>query len=359
MMKNWRGMTVLALLGLCALSVSGAEATLDGRLDKIKTLTRSARERKMLALKSAQEAYAALDRAEYDTAVASHKKVKPLEAEAAELEKKATVIIEEIVTGILPELNSDKFAVREQALAMLPKLGRLAAPILKRVAEKSMEAQSRLMNAAKLLEENEEDDAGRLHQWASGAAASSEFGPQDWSATQATGKPNTLIAGDNKTAWASLDADGIPERLQLSYDKPVHLTAVRVHETYNPGAVSKVEAYDVDGKWHTVWEGKDATPAPIGWFKAVIDPPAWSTRLIKITIDNAAVAGWNEIDAVELIGVPAVENNPGKNPIVDPVVERNPAMNRPTAVPHGCGKVGGDIPLHRAPNTEIGVKDDF
>ncbi|MBI4563430.1 MAG: esterase family protein [Planctomycetes bacterium] len=35
------------------------------------------------------------------------------------------------------------------------------------------------------------------------------------------------------------------------------------------------------------------------------DPPAFATRVIRVTLDTESVEGWNEIDAVQLIGEPA------------------------------------------------------
>ncbi|HYF51284.1 MAG TPA: hypothetical protein VEJ63_17855, partial [Planctomycetota bacterium] len=82
-------------------------------------------------------------------------------------------------------------------------------------------------------------------------------------------------------------------------------------ENLSPGAVSKIEAKDAAGTWHNIWEGKDTTAAPAGWLEAKIDAAkATATKVIKITLDSARVAGWNEIDAVELIGEPELDVAP-------------------------------------------------
>ena len=157
-----------------------------------------------------------------------------------------------------------------------------------------------------------------LRQWATGAQASSEYGNSDWSAAQATGAPNTEAAGDCVTAWASTETDGGDEWLELTYDRPVNPTAVRIRETFNPGAVTKVEAQDGGGTWHTVWAGKDGTKDCPGWLTVTLEVPEWTTRKIKLTLDSAAVPGWNEIDAVELIGeadeLPEASKPPEKSP---------------------------------------------
>ncbi len=49
---------------------------------------------------------------------------------------------------------------------------------------------------------------GSFEQWASAAVASSQYGVDDWSASQAAGPPNSLVYGDQKTAWAAATKDG-------------------------------------------------------------------------------------------------------------------------------------------------------
>src|SRR5438552_2365475 len=54
-----------------------------------------------------------------------------------------------------------------------------------------------------------------------------------WGPEQATGAPDTPLAGDYTTAWASATPDGQDEWLELEYAKPVLAEAVLIHETYN------------------------------------------------------------------------------------------------------------------------------
>ena len=183
-------------------------------------------------------------------------------------------------------------------------LGPAAIPILEKLLPgPSAEVRYRLGDAIAKLKRMEIDGEGRLHQWAASAQASSEYTNADWSATQATGKPDTLAAGDARTAWASLKEDGGDEWLELGYENAVRPTQVRVHETFNPGAVVRVEARDEAGTWQPLWEGKSRTTETIRWFTIDI-APRFATRSIRITLDSAGVPGWNEIDAVELVGDP-------------------------------------------------------
>lgn len=147
---------------------------------------------------------------------------------------------------------------------------------------------------------------GSIEQWASAAEASSEYTDDSWSAKQATGAPDTLEAGDEITAWAALNADVQEETLVLTFDVAVIPTGIEIYETYNPGAVVKVEVLDLNtDEWIVVWEGVADT---VGEEIAVFSPPLstveFATNQVRLTIDEPSVPGWNEIDAVRLIGIP-------------------------------------------------------
>ena len=127
-------------------------------------------------------------------------------------------------------------------------------------------------------------------------------GPKrSWSAEQAAGPPNTPVAGDQQTAWASASQDGRKEWLLLTYEEPVKAAAVHVHETYNPGALTKVTVFD-DDEEVTVWEGKDPTEKSksMGVSKIPIEMD-FAVNRVKLYFDSPNVRGWNEIDAVGLM----------------------------------------------------------
>jgi hypothetical protein len=127
-------------------------------------------------------------------------------------------------------------------------------------------------------------------------------GGRGWGPEQVVGPPNTMQAGDVSTAWASRMPDGGPEWLKVEYEKETQVVEVRVRETYNPGAITRVTAVLPGGEEALLWEG-DEPPA-----EAPVDRsfPASNvnvrTRSIKVYLDTKKVPGWNEIDAVELIG---------------------------------------------------------
>jgi hypothetical protein len=122
-----------------------------------------------------------------------------------------------------------------------------------------------------------------------------------WGQEQATGAPDTHQAGDISTAWASKLPDGGEEWLNLAYSNHVYLAEVRVRETYNPGAISRVAAVLPNGQEQIIWEGvTEPGEAPI----EKVFPVSGNVyaKGVKVYLDTRRVPGWNEIDAVELVG---------------------------------------------------------
>ena len=134
-----------------------------------------------------------------------------------------------------------------------------------------------------------------------------------WGPEQATGAPDTPRMGDFQTAWASLQPDAGMEWLEVTFERAVMIDEVRVRESCNPGAICRVTATLEDGQEFVVWQGEAAPknpPAPDEG-RAAAPPPAdfaakcngdAIAKTITIYIDSARVPGWNEIDAVELVG---------------------------------------------------------
>jgi hypothetical protein len=122
---------------------------------------------------------------------------------------------------------------------------------------------------------------------------------RNWGPEQAIGEPDTPEAGDQVTAWASLSPDGMEEWLICEYPQAVTLAFVRVHETYNPGALIKVTAFNEKDEEVVAWEGEDPTPRDQAKGVSVIPVKLdFRVKRVKIYLDSVAVPGWNEIDAV-------------------------------------------------------------
>jgi Tfp pilus assembly major pilin PilA len=147
---------------------------------------------------------------------------------------------------------------------------------------------------------------GEIRQWASSAAASSEYGSPDWAAARATGAPDVTACGDDVNAWASSN-DTTVEWLELTYATPVKPFEINIYQTYNPGQIVKVELFSPDGK--TVYHVYTATPVKVDTCPQVLTLPLDGSNLtqvnrIRITVDQSVLGvGWAEIDAVELVGV--------------------------------------------------------
>jgi hypothetical protein len=126
---------------------------------------------------------------------------------------------------------------------------------------------------------------------------------RNWGHEQAAGNPDTTAAGDIPSAWASKAPDGGEEWIKLDYDRFVELDKVSVVESHNPGAISKVVAVLSDGNEAVIWEGQ-MDPSPQDELVASDFPVTEDLRArsVKVYLDTARVPGWNEIDAVQLVG---------------------------------------------------------
>lgn len=139
-------------------------------------------------------------------------------------------------------------------------------------------------------------------QWEATGTATTEYGTDSWSAKQATRAPNVETYGDDVSAWAPAEQNKGIETLELTYDQAVYATGVRVRESDGSGAVTKVELKDVDGNYHTVWEGVDSTKS-LNYLQVTVDKTAYQANGVKITFDTTRVpTEWVEVDAVQLVG---------------------------------------------------------
>lgn len=145
-------------------------------------------------------------------------------------------------------------------------------------------------------------------QWAIAAQASSSYASNggknaSWSPEQMLGAPNVKNYGDNGNAWASKEQDKGMEWVKLTFEKEVNANEIRIKETYNPGAISKIELIDTKNMNHTVYESNaNAKDKKMQYLVASFEKTPYKTKTVKITIDSKAVSGWNEIDAVQLVG---------------------------------------------------------
>ena len=124
----------------------------------------------------------------------------------------------------------------------------------------------------------------------------------DWHHAQTVGPPDVANVGmDSRDAWAPAREDGGEEWLDVTFATPLRATGVRIHEVCTAGAVAKVTLYDASGTAHVVFQGTDPLSAP-DVFHVAFDLTGYEVQRARITLDTSRSEGWNEIDAVELVG---------------------------------------------------------
>ena len=146
-------------------------------------------------------------------------------------------------------------------------------------------------------------DNGTVSQWAVTATASSAYGRPDWSPNRATGPPDVNACGDDPRAWASARGNGV-EWLELGYNQPLFATEVRVYQSFGRGAVSRITVIDLEGTTQVVWEGQDVDVQCPGVLIARMEPTATKVSTVRVDLDESRTGFWNQIDAVELVGLP-------------------------------------------------------
>lgn len=172
-----------------------------------------------------------------------------------------------------------------------------------------------------------------VRQWASAATASSEYGSSDWSAAQATGAPDAEC-GDDPHAWAAATTDG-KEWLELTFYTPVIPTEINIHQNYNASQIVEVDLISLDGEKHVAWTGQAEQVEYCPDIMTITLTSQFPVIGVRLVVDQSILGlGWNEIDAVELVGVPdfsepeppAAPSGQIENPVTD-----NPAADNPTA----------------------------
>jgi hypothetical protein len=150
------------------------------------------------------------------------------------------------------------------------------------------------------------DSGSLIHQWAATGEATSEFGSLSWSAMQAGGKPDTPACGDASTAWAAAQADTVESLTVYFMEEPLIPTEINIVQTYNPSQVVAVELLDPYSEhadalvYEAVPRVTTECPYTLSIPVTQVDYPVMGVR---ITIDQGVLGvGWNEIDAVELVG---------------------------------------------------------
>lgn len=178
-----------------------------------------------------------------------------------------------------------------------------AAPSEAAASTESIPTAAKPIDEADILAEKE-------GQWAQSAEASTTFnnaqGSAGYAASRATGQPDVSRYSDSPNSWATRNGDSdTPDWLHVTFEQPVYARSIRVRQNAAPGAISKLELLDAAGAAHVVWEGTDTTPYAkdtIGWLIRDFDVTPYKVAAARITLHTSRVWGWNEIDAVQLVG---------------------------------------------------------
>jgi hypothetical protein len=144
----------------------------------------------------------------------------------------------------------------------------------------------------------------QLRQWGEEAEASSEFSTPEWAAMQVTGTPNTRRCGDYQTAWASASSDEVAW-IEVSYPVAVYVTAVNIVQSFNPNQVVEVALVGPYGHSTVIYQQPPVVvDQPCPYTHSIpIEKTTGRYDIVRITVDQSVLGlGWNEIDAVELVG---------------------------------------------------------
>lgn len=206
------------------------------------------------------------------------------------MNKTVLILFGVLIWGVLLLIIANQVYVDVMLTKSARQLERLQAQVVQLQAMRAMPPPQPPVTSTRILRPP-------LEMWTAPAVHGRAWGPE-----QAVGPPDTMQAGDYSTAWAPRMPDGGAEWLKVDFAKETQIAEVIVRETYNPGTVIKVTAVLRGGEETTIWEG-DEPPA-----QAPVDRSFPVTRgkvvakSVTIHLDTSKVAGWNEIDAVELIG---------------------------------------------------------
>jgi hypothetical protein len=148
---------------------------------------------------------------------------------------------------------------------------------------------------------------GEIRMWASEALGSTEYSATDWSARQATGAPNSSGCRDQGTAFATLTPDD-GEYLIVGFGQYVIPTEIHIHITLNPGSISGVSvanSQDPENIIELTNSGDRGSTRCPGVHSLRVTGVTTPVDSVIIMLNQAASGSWTEIDAVELVGIPA------------------------------------------------------
>jgi hypothetical protein len=105
----------------------------------------------------------------------------------------------------------------------------------------------------------------------------------------------------NGESWRPGTPDGGTEWVEVWFDQSVHASAIEVYQSLNPGAIVRVLVRDLEGELHEVWAGEDPNRTCPAVLRIDFEPLDFAANSVRVELNTALVAGWNQIDAVKFI----------------------------------------------------------
>ncbi len=153
-----------------------------------------------------------------------------------------------------------------------------------------------------------------LEQWALGLVdASSEVGSAIGAGIEVIGEANGICDAMTLGAsrgWRQAEENGGTEWIELRYATPVFPFSVEVYESLNPGTVVNISVRNPEGNWQEVWAGDDTVTVCPAVMRVRFPTLDFPVDIIRVELNTSLVDGWNEIDAVKLIGFRASDVEP-------------------------------------------------
>ena len=137
-------------------------------------------------------------------------------------------------------------------------------------------------------------------QWASQVMyVTSEAGPLQYSASQVLLKPNIYPnSGASPNSWRAKKPND-KDYIVVQFDKFISAQQIAIVETENPGAITKVYAYDKFDTEYLLFELTPRTlPVKNRLLNLFFEKTHYNIAYIRVDIDGSAVAGYNAIDAI-------------------------------------------------------------
>ncbi len=143
----------------------------------------------------------------------------------------------------------------------------------------------------------------RLIEWATSVVEySTQYSENSWSAQQVLGPPDVFPAyGDLNKAWASKGADDRDEFIEVGFAHAEPISGVEIYETFNPGAIDKLELVTVKGRRIDVPVTTTHSPGVASRSELDLRCTREPIASVRVHLDSVAVAGWNEIDAIGVV----------------------------------------------------------